>query len=126
MHEPRLRPDDLGEMGGEGYDVVLDLALDRLDPPDVELRVLALLPDLCRRRLRDGAELGHGVGGMRLDLEPDAKARFRRPDRSHFGAGVARDHRNLGKACAVADHALLNNCAALCNADRPDESGDWQ
>jgi hypothetical protein len=30
---------------------------------------------------------------MRLDLEPDAKARFRRPDRRHFRAGVARDHR---------------------------------
>ncbi len=31
MHEARLRPDDLGEVGEEGDDVVLDLALDRVD-----------------------------------------------------------------------------------------------
>ena len=36
MHEARLRPDDLGEMGQEGDDVVLDLALDRVDARDVE------------------------------------------------------------------------------------------
>ena len=92
MHEARFRPDDLGEMGEEGDDVVLGLALDLVDARDVELGVLALGPDLRRRLLRDDAELGHGVGGMRLDLEPDAKARLRRPDRRHFGPGVAGDH----------------------------------
>ena len=86
VHEPRLRPDDLGQMGGEGDEIVLDLALDLLDASDVEFRLLALGPDRRRRFLRDGPELGHGIGGMRLDLEPDAKARFRRPDRCHFGA----------------------------------------
>ena len=85
VHEARFRPDDLGQMGEEGDDVVLDLALDLVDARDVELRVLALVPDFLRRRLRDHAELGHGVGGMRLDLEPDAKARLRRPDRRHLG-----------------------------------------
>ena len=37
VHEARLRPDDLGEMRQEGDDVVLDLALDRVDARDVEL-----------------------------------------------------------------------------------------
>ena len=92
MHEARLRPDDLGEMGQEGDHVVLDLALDLVDARDVEGRVLALGPDRLRRFLRDDAELGHGVGGMRLDLEPDAIARLRLPDRGDLGAGVAGDH----------------------------------
>ena len=93
MHEARLGPDDLGEMGEKGDDVVLDLALDRIDARDIERGVLALVPDFLGRGLRDDAELGHGVGRMRLDLEPDAEARLRVPDRGHFGPGVARDHR---------------------------------
>ena len=32
------------------------------------------------------------VGGMRLDLEPDAEAGLRLPDRGHFRAGIAGDH----------------------------------
>ena len=73
MHEARLRPDDLGQMGEEGDDVVLDLALDLVDAGDVEFGGLALFPDFLGGLLRDDAELGHGVGGMRLDLEPDAE-----------------------------------------------------
>src|SRR5262245_2577357 len=42
MKEARIRPDDLREMGEKGNDVVLDLALDLVDAPDVERRVLAL------------------------------------------------------------------------------------
>ena len=38
------------------------------------------------------AELGQRVGRVRLDLEPDAEARLRVPDRGHFGPGVAWDH----------------------------------
>ena len=34
MHEAGLRPDDLGQMGEEGDDVMLDLALDRVDAGD--------------------------------------------------------------------------------------------
>ena len=49
------------------------------------LACLALLPDRLRGFLRDDAELGHGVGGMRLDLEPDAELRLRRPDGRHLG-----------------------------------------
>ena len=38
VHEARLRADDLGEMRQEGDDVVLHLALDRVDARDVEDR----------------------------------------------------------------------------------------
>ena len=82
-------------MSEEGDDVVLDLALDRVDALDVEFGVLALFPDRLGGRLRDDAELGHGVGRVRLDLEPDAKARLRAPDRGHVGPGIAWDHRDL-------------------------------
>jgi hypothetical protein len=95
VHEARLGPDDLGQMGQEGDDVVLGLAFDLVDPRHVEGGLAALVPDLLRRRLWHDAELGHGVGGVRLDLEPDAKTRFRRPDRCHVGSGVPWDHRGL-------------------------------
>ena len=95
VHEARLRADDLRQMRQEGDDVVLDLGLDGVDARDIEGRGLAFLPDLFRRLFRDLAEFGHGVGGMRFDLEPDAKARLGRPDRSHFGAAVARNHEAL-------------------------------
>ena len=85
MHEPRLRSDKLGEMGQERDHVVLDLALDLVDPVDVELGGLALGPDLLGGGLRHDTQFGHGVGGVRLDLEPDAEARFGRPDRRHLG-----------------------------------------
>ena len=92
MHEARLRPHDLGQVGEEGNHVMLDVALDRLDARDVELRMLALVPDRLGRGLRNDAELGHGVGRMRFDLEPDAVTGLRIPDRGHFGPSVARDH----------------------------------
>ncbi len=97
MHEPRLGADDLGKVRQERDDVVLGDALDLVDPGHVEFGVFALGPDLLRRSLRHHAELGHGVGGVRLDLEPDAKPRLRRPDRNHVGTGVTRDHRGLGR-----------------------------
>ena len=85
MHEARLRPDDLGEMCKECDDVVLDLGLDRIDAGDVEFCVPCPFPRSFGGFLRDDAELGHGVGRVRLDLEPDAEFRFRRPDRRHSG-----------------------------------------
>ena len=92
MHEARLWSHDLGEMGEERDHVVLDLALDRVDARNVKLGVLALVPDGLGGGLRNDAELGHGVGRMRLDLEPDAVARLRVPDRGHFGPSITRDH----------------------------------
>ena len=103
MHVARLRPDDLREVRQEGDDVVLDLGLDRIDAGDVEFGGLALFPDLLCGVLRNDAELGHGVGRVRLDLEPDAEFRLRRPDRRHFGAGIARDgHAASPRASAAA------------------------
>jgi hypothetical protein len=51
VHEARLGPDDLGQMGQEGDDVVLGLALDLVDPVDVEGGVLALFPDFLAASL---------------------------------------------------------------------------
>ncbi len=48
MHEARLGPDDLGEMGEEGDHVVLGDALDLVDARHVEGRVLRLGPDRGR------------------------------------------------------------------------------
>ena len=95
-------PTMLGEVREEGDDVVLGLALDLVDARDVELGVAALVPDLLGGVLRDDAQLGHGVGGVRLDLEPDAEARLGLPDRRHLGAAVAGDHRMglAGGECA--------------------------
>ncbi len=102
MHEAGLRPHDLGEMGEESDHVVLDLALDRIDAGNVEFGVAALVANGLRGRSRDQAELGHGIGGMRLDLEPDAIARLRVPDLGHVGPGVARDHAASPRASEAA------------------------
>ena len=92
MHETRVGADELGEMGQEGDDVVLGHALDLVDALDVEGDLPRLLPDGLGALLRDDAELGQRVAGMRLDLEPDAEARLRLPDGDHLGAGIAGDH----------------------------------
>ena len=109
MHEARFGPDDFGQMRQEGDDVVLDLGLDGVDARDVELGGLALVPDFLGGILRDDAELGHGVGGMRLDLEPDAEFGLRRPDRDHLGAGIARD----GHAASPRARAAALRIAAM-------------
>src|SRR3954451_7861666 len=92
MDEARLGPHDLGEVGEKGDHVVLDLALDRIDARNVEGGVLALVPDLPGGLLRNDPELGERFGRMRLDLEPDAVAHLRVPDRGHFGPCVAWNH----------------------------------
>ena len=99
MDEARVGPDELGQVREEGDDVVLGLALDLVDARDVELGAAALLPDRLGGLFRDDAELGHRVGGMRLDLEPDAKARLGRPDGGHLGAGIARESSGAGAFC---------------------------
>jgi hypothetical protein len=92
MHEARFGADDLGQMGQEGDDVMLGLALDLVDALHIEGRVLGLGPDRLRRILRNGAQFRQRVGGMRLDLEPDLEAGLRLPDGGHFRTGIARDH----------------------------------
>src|SRR5258708_39026152 len=102
MDIARLRADDLGQMREEGDDVVLDLAFDRVDARDVEGRVLSFFPDFPCRLFRNEPEFGHGVGGVSLDLEPDAEARLGRPDRGHPRPGIARDHAASPRAVAAA------------------------
>ena len=101
VHEARLGADDLGEMGQESDDVVLGLALDLVDAGDVEGGVLGLAQIVLAASLGIDAELGQGVGRMRLDLEPDLEARLRLPDRGHFRAGIAGNHLTAPKGRAV-------------------------
>jgi len=95
MHEARLRPDNLGQVGQEGDDVVLGLALDLVDPRHVENGVPGLAPDHLRRLLRDHTEFRQRIRRMRLDLEPDLEAGLGLPDGGHFRAGIAGNHRLL-------------------------------
>ena len=92
MHEAGVGADEFREVRQERDDVVLHLALDRVDLGDVEFCGAAFFPDRLGGGLRDDAEFGQRVGGVRLDLEPDAELRLRRPDRRHLGAGIAWDH----------------------------------
>ena len=115
VDEARVRADEFGEMGQEGDDVMLGDALDLVDPLDVECRGAALFPDGLRRFLRDHAELGQRVAGMRLDLEPDAEAGFGRPDGDHFGAGIAGDHA-VDVLRAIALRRVLTEADTMLNA----------
>ncbi len=120
MHEARFRADDLGQMGQEGDDVVLGLALDLVDAGDVEGRVLGLGPDRLGGVLRDDAEFRQRVRRMRLDLEPDLEARLRLPDRGHFGTGIAGDHRRAPKhGSRVRQKQLPRRVFEEALADRP-------
>ena len=86
VHEASLGSHDLGEMGEEGYDIVLDLGFNFFDARYVEFRRLALFPNFPRGFLRNDAKLRHGLRGVRLDFEPDAEPAVRRPDRGHLGS----------------------------------------
>ncbi|MNL50346.1 hypothetical protein D3C87_1733570 [compost metagenome] len=98
MDEACLGADDLGQMRQEGDDVMLGDTLDLVDARDVEDGVLRLGPDRRGGLLRNDAELGQPIGGMGLDLEPDAEAGLRLPDSDHLGAGIARDHARSASA----------------------------
>ena len=110
VHEARLRADELAQPGQEGDDVVLGHALDGVDLLDVALgiglkrghRLLAAVPDRLGGVLGNDPELGHGVAGMRLDLEPDAEAVLGGPDGRHLRPGVAGKH---GRAFSPDDPA---------------------
>jgi hypothetical protein len=95
MNETRFRPDEFREVGKEGNHVVLHFALDGVDAFGIEFGVSALVPDDPRSLLRNHPQLGHRIGGMCFDFEPDAVFGFRRPDCRHGLAGVAGDHRDL-------------------------------
>ncbi len=93
MHEPRGRADMFGKVGQKGDHVMACLFFDFVDAFDLEG---AMTPDRFGGLFRDDAKLGLRIGGMRLDLEPDAKAVLRLPDARHLGAAVAGDHLSTG------------------------------
>lgn len=94
VNETAVGADKFGKVRQESDDVVLGDGLDLVDAGDIEGGAAALFPDRLCCRFRNDAEFGKRVTGMRLDLEPDAELRFRRPDGDHFRSGVTRDHGN--------------------------------
>ena len=99
VQEACFRADMLGDRGEEGDHVVLDLPLDRVDAGDVE--AAAPLHGIGGM-LRDLPELGHRLGGIGLDPEPDAEPGLGLPDAGHLGAAIAGDHR-LRKGLSARD-----------------------
>ena len=91
LHEAGVLAHKFGQMGQEGDDVVLHLAFDLVDAIDVELHVPGF-PDRLGGVGGHHAQLGQLVGGVGLDLEPDAVFGLGRPDVGHFRPGIARDH----------------------------------
>ena len=74
---------ELAARSGEGYREIRKA---------VVIGVLALGPDRPGGFLRNHAQFGLGVRGMRLDLEPDPETCQRLPNGSHFRAAIAGDH----------------------------------
>ena len=58
VHEARLWPDEFGEMGQEGDDVMMRDLFDLVDPRRVERHVARLFPDRLGGPLRDDADFG--------------------------------------------------------------------
>ena len=114
MDEARLGPDEFGEMGQKGDDVMMRDLLDRVDPRHVEGDMAGLFPDRLGGLFRDDADFGQRVAGMRLDLEPDAKAGLRLPEGGHFGTGIAGDH--AGSLCQGGGGGA--SCHRACLAPR--------
>src|SRR5262249_52798350 len=72
---------------------MLNFALNLIDAGDVKA---AALPHRVGCMFRDKPEFSHSLGGIGLDLEPDAKLRLGLPNASHLGTAIARDHCNVG------------------------------
>ena len=73
---------------------------------DVELAGGGIrLPNASGGLLRHHTQFGERVGGVRLNLEPNAETRLGRPQGGHGGAGIARNHRNPRRAIGTARRA---------------------
>ena len=111
MQIARLGTDHLLDVREERDHVVSGLCLDRRDPLRVDQRRAVSLgggAHFRRDLARHLADRRHRLQSAELDLEPQAQAMFRRPDRGHFGAGVTRNHRRpqiLGRH-VIAGHGL--------------------
>ena len=93
MHEARLVADIFGDPRQKGDDIMFGHRFDRVDRGDVDRGVRRPpVPQRLGSGFGNGAEFGEGVGRVRFDLEPDAKAILGRPDRGHFRPCVTRNH----------------------------------
>ncbi len=110
MDETCLGADMLGELRGEGDDIVTRNLLNLLDPGDAGpgIGLIAFFPDGARDRLRDDAELGLGVAGIGLDFEPDAEPGLWSPEMDHFGSAIA-GNQSLGSLAAMRPGARQND-----------------
>ncbi len=52
---------------------MFDFGLDFVDAGNIELGTFTFFPNRFGGFFRNGAELSHRVGGVRLDLEPNSK-----------------------------------------------------
>ena len=103
----------LGHGGGERDHVVLDFPLDFQNALDVEAGVLA---QFARGLDGDFAQLGQGLGGRQLHLEPGAVLVLVAPDAAHFRPGVSRDHNQYSKTSVG---RWCSAIASLVNRLRP-------
>ncbi len=96
VHEARLVAHLLGHPGQEGDDIVFGDSLDRVDRGDVDHRVgRPPGPECLGGGLGHDSDLGERIGGVRLDLEPDAELCLRLPDGGHLRAGITGDHEDV-------------------------------
>ena len=122
MQEAGFVADMFCDICEECDDVMLHFAFNGVDT--VNFKSAALAHGLGDA-FWDEAEVFHGLGGEGFDLEPDAETRFRRPDFSHFGSCISRDH--------VVPHCLKRpyspestECQCHCDAraeSRPGRTG---
>ena len=89
MNKTCVRADIFGKIGQKGDHIMFRFPLNLVDAVNVEgtffpNRFCGLGRDHAKRCLR--------VTGMRLNLEPDLKLTFLRPDGTHFWPRISRDH----------------------------------
>ncbi len=89
VDEPGIGPDEFGNAGQEGNDVVLHGPLDFVDSIDVET---GLRLDRLERLPGDVPSFRQGLADENLDVQPLLEAVLRTPDGFHFLARIPRDH----------------------------------
>src|ERR1035437_8439127 len=89
MDKPRIRPHGLGQISEKSYDIVLCFALDFIDFSYLKSSFLFNFITSSNRNVAQNLLL---LNSEKFYLEPNLVSVLVGPDRSHFGAGVARDH----------------------------------
>ena len=113
VHEARLGPDDLGDVGEEGDDVVLDLALDLVDAGDVELGLASPSPRWPWRRSLGIRPSSAMASAACASISNQMRKRVSGAQiGGHLGPGVAGDH---GRLLQVFGHRRSGSRAALAH-----------